>query len=160
MVEIERKFIVISDDFKNDATSRNVISQGYLNSNPERTVRIRIKGESGYLTVKGKGSVNFTTRLEWETELPLSEARPLLAICEEGVIEKIRYEVPAGRHTFEVDEFLGENYGLLIAEVELSDENEEFEKPAWLGEEITTDHRFYNSYLSKNPYKFWSGDKI
>lgn len=155
MVEIERKFLVKSMAFKDEAFAKHHISQGYLNSNPERTVRIRIKGESGFLTVKGKGNESGTTRLEWETELSLTEAKPLLAICEKGVIDKIRYEVKSGKHTFEVDEFFAENEGLIIAEIELSSEGEAFEKPEWLGEEVTSDHRYYNAYLSKNPYGNW-----
>ena len=155
MLEIERKFFVTSAKYKTQAFSKNHIGQGYLNSNPERTVRIRIKGESGFLTVKGKGNESGTTRFEWETEISLMEAKPLLAICEQGVIDKIRYEVECGKHIFEVDEFFGANEGLVIAEIELHDENESFEKPDWLGIEVTGDSRYYNAYLSKNPYKNW-----
>ncbi len=155
MLEIERKFLVKSTDFKTLAFAKNHIAQGYLNSNPERTVRIRIKGESGFLTVKGKGNETGTTRLEWETEISLAEAKPLLAICEKGIIEKIRYEVEIGKHVYEVDEFFGDNAGLIVAEIELNDENEAFEKPSWLGEEVTNDARYYNAYLSKNPYAEW-----
>ncbi|MFT3794365.1 CYTH domain-containing protein [Flavobacterium sp.] len=155
MVEIERKFLVVSDAFKKQAFAKNHIAQGYLNSHPERTVRIRIKGESGFLTVKGKGNESGTTRLEWETELSLMEAKPLLAICEPGTIDKMRYEVKLGKHVFEVDEFFGENDGLVIAEIELKDENEFFEKPDWLGQEVTNDERYYNAYLSKKPFKSW-----
>ena len=155
MLEIERKFLVKSTDFKSLAGAKNHIAQGYLNSNPERTVRIRIKGESGFLTIKGKGNQTGTTRLEWETEISLAEAKPLLAICEKGIIDKIRYEVEVGKHVYEVDEFFGENEGLIVAEIELNDENEAFEKPDWLGEEVTNDQRYYNAYLSKNPYAEW-----
>jgi adenylate cyclase len=155
MLEIERKFLVTSADYKTLAFSKNHIAQGYLNSNPERTVRIRIKGESGFLTVKGIGNESGTTRFEWETEISLMEARPLLAICEQGVIDKIRYEVECGTHVFEVDEFFGNNEGLVIAEIELHDENESFEKPDWLGIEVTGDSRYYNAYLSNNPYENW-----
>jgi len=155
MIEIERKFLVRSDAFKRLATAKHHIAQGYLSSHPERTVRIRIMGESGFLTIKGKGNESGTTRLEWETELSLIDAKPLLAICESGVIEKIRYEIPAGRHIFEVDEFLADNEGLIIAEIELSSEDEVFEKPDWLGAEVTADSRYYNAYLSKNPFKSW-----
>ena len=156
MVEIERKFLVLSTDYRQQATSKNFIAQGYLNSAPERTVRIRIKGESGFLTIKGKGNDSGMSRFEWETELPLFEAKPLLALCEEGIIEKIRYEIPFGRHIYEVDEFQGENDGLVIAEIELSGEDEAFEKPLWLGAEVTNEDRYYNASLSKNPYKIWS----
>jgi len=155
MLEIERKFLVTSEDFKEQAFAKNHIAQGYLSSHPERTVRIRIKGEIGFLTVKGKGNESGTTRLEWETEMALFEAKPLLAICEKGIIDKIRYEVEVGKHVYEVDEFFGENQGLIIAELELSDENEAFEKPSWLGEEVTNDERYYNSYLSKKPFTEW-----
>lgn len=155
MIEIERKFLVTSDLFKTDAHTKHQIAQGYLNSDPERTVRIRIKGESGFLTIKGKGNETGTTRFEWETEIPLIEARPLLALCEKGMINKIRYEVKAGKHVFEVDEFLGDNAGLIVAEIELKDENEPFLKPHWLGTEVTNDERYYNAYLSKNPFKNW-----
>ncbi|RZJ68065.1 MAG: CYTH domain-containing protein [Flavobacterium sp.] len=155
MLEIERKFLVKSDIFKQLAQHKNHIAQGYLNSNPERTVRIRIKGESGFITVKGKGNETGTTRFEWETEISLMEAKPLLQLCEKGIIDKIRYEVQIGKHLFEVDEFFGDNEGLVLAELELSDENESFEKPDWLGLEVTNDERYYNAYLSKNPYSQW-----
>lgn len=155
MVEIERKFLVLSDVYKSQAHAKNHIAQGYLSSHPERTVRIRIKGEIGFLTVKGKGNESGTTRLEWETELSLMEAKPLLAICEKGIIDKIRYEIRLGKHTFEVDEFFGDNEGLVLAEIELRDENEFFEKPDWLGQEVTQDSRYYNASLSKNPFKDW-----
>lgn len=155
MVEIERKFLVNSEVFKTLATAKHHIAQGYLNSNPERTVRIRIKGESGFLTIKGKGNETGTTRFEWETELPLFEAKPLLALCEKGIIDKIRYEIPVGEHLYEVDEFFGDNEGLVVAEIELRDENESFEKPSWLAKEVTNDTRYYNAYLSKNPFKQW-----
>jgi len=155
MLEIERKFLVKSTEFKTLAVVKNHIAQGYLNSDPERTVRIRIKGESGFLTIKGKGNETGTTRFEWETEIPLTEAKPLLAICEKGIIDKIRYEVEVGKHVYEVDEFFGENAGLILAEIELHDENEAFEKPHWLGEEVTNDERYYNAYLSKNPFSEW-----
>ena len=156
MKEIERKFLVTSSAYKHEAVTKNFIAQGYLSSHPDRTVRIRIKGESGFLTIKGKGNESMRTRLEWETELPLHEARPLLAICEKGIIEKYRYEVHIGNHVFEVDEFLGDNAGLVIAEVELKDENEVFDKPVWLGAEVTKEAKYYNASLSLNPFKDWS----
>ena len=152
MEEIERKFLVESTDFIKESTVNNRIVQGYLNSNPERTVRVRIKGNKGFLTIKGKGNENGTTRFEWEKEISLSEAEALLQLCESGIIDKIRYEIPLGKHTFEVDVFSGENQGLIIAEVELTSENEFFEQPNWLGKEVTGDEKYYNSYLSKNPY--------
>lgn len=155
MVEIERKFLVLSDAFKTQAQHKFHIAQGYLNSHPERTVRVRIKGESGFITIKGKGNDTGTTRFEWETEIPLLEAKPLLALCEKGTIDKMRYEVQIGKHVFEVDEFFGDNQGLVMAELELSDESEAYEKPDWLGEEVTNDERYYNAYLSKNPFSKW-----
>ena len=155
MIEIERKFLVSSDAFKNDALRKNHIAQGYLNSAPERTVRVRIKGDTGYLTIKGKSNETGLSRFEWENEIPFAEAKALLLLCEKGIIEKNRYEVPVGKHLFEVDEFFGENEGLLLAEVELQTESEFFEKPHWLGEEVTQDQRYYNSYLSKNPFTSW-----
>lgn len=155
MVEIERKFLVLSNDFMAEAFSKKRIVQAYLNSNPERTVRIRIKENKAFLTIKGKGNPSGATRLEWETEISVADAEQLLLICEEGIIDKVRYEVKIGRHTFEVDVFTGENEGLIIAEIELESENEAFEKPFWLGREVTNDERYYNAYLSKKPFAKW-----
>ena len=152
--EIERKFLV-SGDFKSEATKATRITQGYLSSIPERTVRVRIKGDKGYMTVKGIGSDSGASRFEWEKEIPVEDVRELLKICEPGVIDKTRYLVPAGKHTFEVDEFYGDNEGLVVAEVELGSEDEEFVRPGWLGEEVTGDPRYYNSMLMKKPYKTW-----
>lgn len=155
MIEIERKFLIISEEFKNDAKKSIRIVQGFLNTDPIRTVRIRIKGEQGFITVKGKSNATGTSRFEWEKEISIPEAEQLLSLCKKGVIEKIRYEIPLGNHTFEVDEFFGENTGLFVAEIELNDENESFLKPNWLGKEITGDSRYYNSQLSKKPYLSW-----
>ena len=155
MEEIERKFLVESTDFIKESTVNNRIVQGYLNSNPERTVRVRIKGNKGFLTIKGKGNENGTTRFEWEKEISLWEAEALLQLCESGIIDKIRYEIPLGKHTFEVDVFSGENQGLIIAEVELTFENEFFEQPNWLGKEVTGDKKYYNSHLSEHPFCSW-----
>lgn len=152
--EIERKFLV-SGEFKPHASRKTRIIQGYLSSVPERTVRVRIKGDKGYLTIKGIGSESGASRYEWEREIPVSEARELLAICEPGVIDKTRYLVEFGGKTFEVDEFYGDNDGLTVAEIELESEDEAFEKPEWLGAEVTGDDRYYNSMLMKNPYKNW-----
>lgn len=156
MQEIERKFLVLNEDFKSFATNKKNIAQGYLNTNPNRTVRVRIANDKAFLTVKGKSNDTGMTRFEWEKEIPVNEAQSLLLLCEKGVIEKTRFEIPVGNHVFEVDEFYGENQGLVIAEIELSDENEPFEKPSWLGKEVTNDERFYNAYLSKNSFKNWS----
>jgi len=155
MIEIERKFLVHSNAYKTQAAHKYRIAQGYLNADPERTVRLRIKGESGFLTIKGKTGASGMSRLEWETELSLAEIRPLMALCLPGMIDKIRYEIPMGKHVFEVDEFFGENAGLVIAEIELSSEDEPFEKPDWLGEEVTSDIRYYNAYLSTHPFGSW-----
>jgi len=155
MLEIERKFLVNSNVFKSETFVKKRIIQGYLNSNPERTVRIRIKGDKGYMTVKGISNESGLSRFEWEKEIPVDEAKELLLICEKGIIDKTRFEVKVGNHLFEVDEFYGENQGLIIAEVELSSETETFEKPSWIGEEVTNDKRYYNSYLSQNPYIKW-----
>lgn len=155
MQEIERKFLVKNNDFKVLAAAKKNIAQGYLNTNPKRTVRVRISNEKGFLTIKGKGNETGMTRYEWEKEIPVDEAKSLLLLCEKGVIEKIRFEIPAGKHLFEVDEFYGENEGLIVAEIELSSETERFEKPEWLGAEVTNDERYYNAYLSKSPYSSW-----
>jgi adenylate cyclase len=155
MVEIERKFLVTSHDFKAAAFTKNRIAQGYLSVVPERNVRVRIKGDKGFLTIKGVSSDSGLTRFEWEKEIPVDEAIALLKLCEKGIIDKTRFEVKIGSHVFEVDEFYGENEGLIIAEIELESETETFEKPTWLGQEVTADHRYYNSFLSKNPFTTW-----
>ncbi|HPG34016.1 MAG: CYTH domain-containing protein [Lentimicrobiaceae bacterium] len=152
--EIERKFLV-TGDFKSMAHKETRITQGYLSSVPERTVRVRTKGDKGFITIKGIGNASGASRYEWEKEIPAEEVRELLKICEPGVIDKTRYQVKAGPHTYEVDEFYGENQGLIVAEVELSSENETFEKPVWLGAEVTGDVKYYNSMLMKNPYTKW-----
>lgn len=152
--EIERKFLV-AGDFRPFVRKAIRITQGYLSSAPERTVRVRTKGEKGFITIKGKASESGVSRFEWEKEIPVDEVRELLKICEPGVIDKTRYLVDVGNHTFEVDEFYGDNEGLTVAEVELGSEDEAFEKPSWLGEEVTGDVKYYNSMLMKNPYKNW-----
>lgn len=155
MLEIERKFLVTSLDFKKESFAKNEIAQGYLNSNPERTVRIRIKGKKGFITIKGIGNESGASRMEWEKEIPYDEAKKLLELCEKGVIEKTRYEVKSGNHIIEIDEFHGENSGLIMAEIELQNENETIKKPDWLGIEVTGNKSYYNSYISQNPYKNW-----
>ncbi len=155
MNEIERKFLVTSTEFLSESIRSNRIVQGYLNSNPERTVRIRIKGTQGFITIKGKGNDSGTTRFEWEKEIEVIEAEQLLLLCEDVVIDKVRYEIPFGKHLYEVDVFEGDNKGLIIAEIELENENESFEKPNWLGEEVTGDDRYYNASLSISSYKNW-----
>lgn len=152
--EIERKFLV-RGGFKDKAVKSVRIIQGYLSSLPERTVRIRVKGDKGYITIKGEG--NGLSRFEWEKEIPLTEAEELLALAEPGVIDKTRYIImnTDGQHIWEVDEFHGENEGLTMAEIELGSEEDVFDRPEWLGEEVTGDARYYNSMLKANPYKTW-----
>ncbi|NDV12957.1 CYTH domain-containing protein [Crenobacter caeni] len=152
--EIERKFRV-AGEFRGDAVGAERITQGYLCSVPERTVRVRIKGSQGYLTIKGIGNETGAARYEWEQAIPLADAQELLALCEPGVIDKVRHRVPVGGHVFEVDEFFGENAGLVVAEVELTSEDEAFERPPWLGEEVTGDARYYNAVLMKQPFCRW-----
>ena len=155
MIEIERKFLVTSNAFKTEVFKEHTIAQGYLSSAPERTVRVRIKGDKGFLTIKGISNASGLSRFEWEKEIPVEEAQKLLLLCEKGVIDKTRFEVKVGNHIFEVDEFRGENKGLTVAEVELQSETETFEKPDWLGEEVTNDNRYYNAYLSNHPFTGW-----
>ena len=154
--EIEKKFLV-KGDFKAEAFKAIRITQGYLSSVPERTVRIRVKGEKGYITIKGLGNASGAARFEWEKEIPIEDAKALLDLAEPGIIDKTRYLVKNTdeKHVWEVDEFYGDNDGLIVAEVELADENEPFDKPEWLGEEVTGDPKYFNSMLMKNPYKNW-----
>ena len=154
MIEIERKFLVRTNAFKNEAHQHYAIAQGFLNTDPERTVRVRLKGDKGYITVKGNSNSNGTTRFEWEKEITIEEARTLLTLCK-AVVIKTRYEVQVENHIFEVDVFEDTNEGLIVAEVELNDENELFSKPDWLGEEVTGQPQYYNSQLSIKPYKTW-----
>ena len=153
--EIERKFLVNSGAFKTEASKAIRITQGYLSSVPERTVRIRIKGDAGYITIKGIGSDSGASRFEWEKEISVADAEALLKICEPGVIDKTRHLIKTGDHTIEVDEFHGENLGLVVAEVELKSEDDQFEKPEWLGTEVTGEAKYFNSMLMKNPYTKW-----
>ncbi|MCI2228569.1 CYTH domain-containing protein [Polaribacter sp. MSW13] len=155
-VEIERKFLVKNDGFKQDCYQQKQLKQGYLNSDKNRTVRVRIADEKAFITIKGKSNESGTTRFEWEKEIDKTEAEQLLSLCEPDIIDKTRYLVKKGKHVFEVDVFYGENQGLILAEVELSSENEEFKKPEWLGKEITGDLKYYNSSLSKNSFKNWN----
>ena len=152
--EIEKKFLV-AGEFKPFAKKATRITQGYLSSVPVRTVRVRVKRETGFITIKGIGNQSGASRYEGEKEIPVAEVEERLKICEPGVIDKTRYLVDAGDHTYEVDEFYGGTDGLVVAEVELSDEGEAFVKPEWLGEEVTGDVKYYNSMLLKNPYKNW-----
>lgn len=155
MKEIERKFLVTNESFKSEAFKKTRIVQGFLNTHQDRTVRVRIFGDQGFLTIKGKSNESGTTRFEWEKEIPLAEAQELLKLCEPGVIDKYRYEIENGKHVVEVDEFCGENAGLIVAEIELNSESESYLTPDWLGKEVTGQVKYYNSSLSKNPYTNW-----
>jgi CYTH domain-containing protein len=155
MQEIERKFLVKSTDFLKDLKGFKIV-QGYLSSDPERNVRVRIKEDLAFITIKGISNESGTTRFEWEKGIEVAEAEELLKLCLPGIIDKTRFEIPAGNHIFEVDVFEGENKGLIIAEVELKNENDPFDKPEWLGDEVTGDVRYYNSYLVSKPFLKWS----
>ena len=152
--EIERKFLV-AGDFKQGASESFRLIQGYISTDPDRTVRVRINGSQGFFTIKGRSSADGLSRYEWEKEIPVEEARELMELCGPGIIDKTRYLVPCGDHIFEVDEFYGSNQGLVLAEIELADEQETFRKPSWLGEEVTGDIRYYNSMLMKCPFTEW-----
>ena len=152
--EIERKFLV-SGEFRQDSPESYRIMQGYICSDPDRTVRVRVRGDKGFLTIKGRSSADGLSRYEWEKEIPVEEARELMNLCGPGVIDKTRHLVPFEGHVFEVDEFYGSNQGLVLAEIELADEQETFPKPSWLGEEVTGDIRYYNSMLMKCPFNQW-----
>ena len=152
--EIERKFLV-EGEYKSQAYAQSRIIQGYISSARGRTVRVRIRDGRGYLTIKGASDSSGISRYEWEKEIPLNEAKNLMRLSEPGVIDKTRYLVRSGQHVFEVDEFYGENEGLTVAEVELASENELFEKPDFIGREVTGDIRYYNSQLMKHPFKEW-----
>lgn len=153
--EIERKFLVKNNNFIKEAYTHTELKQGYLNSDKQRTVRVRIANNKGYITIKGKSNKSGTTRYEWEKEISLKEAEQLLLLCEPSIISKTRHLVKVGLHLYEIDVFEGDNQGLIVAEIELNHENELFTKPQWLGEEVTGDIKYYNSKLSKNPYKNW-----
>lgn len=154
--ETERKFLVVGE-FKSQAYNATRIQQGYISSGNGRTVRVRIRGDKGFLTIKGPSGLAGLTRYEFDTEISLEDARDLMLICEPGIIDKTRYLVksPDGRHVWEIDEFYGENEGLLLAEIELANENESFQKPSFVGKEVTGDRRFYNSHMRNYPFKLW-----
>ena len=154
-MEIERKFLVRDDSFKRQAYASDRIKQGYICSGHGRTVRVRIRGGRGYLTIKGPSFDGGLSRYEFEKEITLDEAEQLFRLCEPGVIDKTRFLVRSGNHTFEVDEFYGDNEGLVMAEVELSSPDEPYEKPDFIGDEVTGDRRYYNSHLRINPFKLW-----
>lgn len=153
--EIERKFLILNLEFKKEAFKKERIIQGFLSSVPERTVRVRLIADAGFITVKGIGNESGTTRFEWEREISKQEAESLLEICEPGIIDKERYFVELGEHIFEIDEFALDNKGLVMAEIELKNEDDLFEKPHWLGEEVTGQKKYYNSSLVKHPFLHW-----
>lgn len=155
MIEIERKFTLKNTNFLLSVANVFKISQGYLSSLPERTVRVRTKNDKGFITVKGKSSENGTSRFEWEKEIDFKEAIQLLSLCEDFIIEKTRYEVKYENHVFEIDVFSGQNEGLMIAEVEIQSELENVLLPDWVDKEVTGDERYYNAYLSNHPYQSW-----
>jgi CYTH domain-containing protein len=152
--EIERKFLV-TGEYKSQAFAHSRIVQGYICSARGRTVRVRLRDGRGYLTIKGASDAAGMSRYEWEKEISREEAEELMKLCEEGVIDKTRYLVRSGSHVFEVDEFYGDNEGLVMAEVELVSEDEPFDRPAFIGREVTGDVRYYNSQLMKHPYREW-----
>ena len=152
--EIERKFL-IKGDYKKHSVKSLTIRQGYISTLHGITVRVRLKDKKGYLTIKGGTGENGLSRYEWEKEIAFEEADELLRLCDSGIIDKTRYLIPAGNFTWEVDEFHGENEGLVMAEIELKSESDTFPLPEWLGQEVTGDIRYYNSYIAKNPFTRW-----
>ena len=157
-LEIERKFLVRGDGYKQQAVSYSRIKQGYICSGRGRTVRVRLRDHCAFLTIKGPSLDGGLSRYEFEKEITLDEAEHLFHLCEPGIIDKTRYLVPSGNHTFEVDEFYGDNEGLVMAEVELSAPDEPYEKPDFIGREVTGDRRFYNSHLRQNPFRLWKDE--
>lgn len=157
--EIERKFLVTNSDYRQLAHCQSRIVQGYINRSAGRTVRVRVRDEKAYLTIKGPSMDGGLSRHEWEYEIPVKDALEMMNLCEQGVIDKIRYLVECGNHTFEVDEFYGENEGLVVAEVELKTVDEMFEKPSFIGREVTGERKYYNSCLTQLPYKQWLAEE-
>ena len=155
MLEIERKFIVINNSYKTMAFQSDRIAQGYICREGGNSARVRVRGDKGYVTIKGPSLDGGLSRFEWEKEIPVNEALDLLKLCHDGIIDKVRHLVKCGKHIFEVDEFFGDNEGLVIAEVELDNTDEAFDKPGFLGTEVTGDKRYYNSRLTRYPYKNW-----
>ena len=152
--EIERKFLV-KGDFEQDIVDRKRIVQGYICAEEARTVRVRIQGDEGFLTIKSASNERGWSRYEFEQLVTLVDAEELLKLCLPGVIDKIRHWIQVGNHLWEVDVFYGKNEGLVVAEIELSSEEETFELPAWVGEEVTGDAKYYNAMLSQNPFSQW-----
>ena len=157
-MEIERKFLVRGDDYKRRAHKSFRIKQGYICSEKGRTVRVRTRDDQAFLTIKGPSHDGGLGRYEFEKEISMDEAEELFKLCAAGFIDKTRFLVPSGKHTFEVDEFYGDNEGLVMAEVELSAPDEPYEKLDFIDKEVTGDRRYYNSHLLKNPYKLWKDE--
>jgi len=152
-IEIERKFLLASDAWRGQGQP-TLMRQGYLCADPVRTVRVRIEGERAAVTIKSKSEG--ASRGEWEYEIPVADAAELLdRLCEQPLVEKVRHRIPHGDHVWEVDEFQGENAGLVVAEIELGAEDEAFATPEWIGKEVTGDKRYYNSNLIRQPYSKW-----
>lgn len=155
-IETERKFLVRGDSFKSEAVRTLRIKQGYIAHDAGRTVRVRIADDKGFLTIKGPSMNGGISRFEWEREIPLQDAEELMLLCKDGKIDKTRFIIPAANgRKFEVDEFYGDNEGLVMAEIELGSEDEAFVRPSWLGDEVTGDKRYYNSHLLTYPFKDW-----
>ena len=154
-IETERKFLVKDGTYKAEATESHRLTQGYICRDHGRTVRVRLWDDKAFLTIKGSGDAKGMSRYEWEKEISVSDAKELFLLCQSGIIDKTRYMVPYDGKVFEVDEFYGENSGLVVAEIELSSEDEAFSRPEWLGEEVTGDRRYYNSMLTMSPYSTW-----
>lgn len=154
-IEIERKFLVLNDSYKKESFGHSHIQQGYICSNNDRTVRVRIRDNNAYLTIKGPTPEGGLSCYEFETEITQEEGMQLMRLCEPGIIDKVRWLVKSGKHTFEVDEFLGDNEGLVMAEVELSAVNESVKLPGFVGKEVTGDNRYFNSQLRIHPYRTW-----
>ena len=152
-VEIEKKFLLQNEKWRSLSEKGHVIKQGYLSTEKERTVRVRLFDETGYLTIKGKSVGN--SRLEFEYEIPKEDALQLLSLCKKPIIEKSRHKIKFGNHIWEVDEFEGVNEGLIVAEIELESENENFEIPDWIGKEVSDDVRYFNANLIQHPFKDW-----
>lgn len=153
--EIERKYLV-EGEYKHLATSHTHIQQGYFATEPGRTVRIRIRNDKAYLTIKGPSADGGLSRYEFETEIPLDDARHMLTLCMPGRVDKVRWLIPYGTHTIEVDEFLGDNAGLVLAEVELTHPDDPFSPPDFMVQEVTGISRYYNKYLIRHPYNTWN----
>lgn len=155
-LEIERKFLVTDDSYKQQAFSCDRIAQGYVCRQGGNSTRVRVRGDKGYITIKGPSLDGGLSRYEWEKEIPVNEAWELMRLCSGIIIDKHRYLVKCGNHVYEIDEFHGDNEGLTVAEVELQSVDEPFERPSFIGAEVTGDAKYYNGHLSRFPYKYWS----